>query len=272
MSVRPKISQNRLSPPQILARKGGDPLVALTAYTAPIARLLDPQVDILLVGDSLGPVLYGFANTLPVTIDMMILHGRAVVHASQKACVVVDMPFGTYQASPAQAFENCARVMQETGCSAVKLEGGAEMAETIAFLSARGIPVMAHVGLMPQQVQQMGGYKVQGKTPAAQKKLIADAKAVAGAGAFTMVLEGVPPQSANAVTKAASIPVIGIGASAECDGQVLVIDDMLGMFEATPKFVKKYADMAGVIEKAVRDYARDVRARKFPGQAQYYKG
>lgn len=252
-------------PPDIRARKGGDPLVVLTAYTTPIARLADPHCDILLVGDSLGMVLHGMPNTLAVTLDMMILHGRAVVRGAEKSMVTIDMPFGSYEESPAQAFRNASRLMAETGASSVKLEGGAHMAETIAFLVARGVPVMAHIGLTPQAVNTLGGYKVVGREAEAEK-VMADARAVEQAGAYAVVLEKVPEGLASRVTQAISIPTIGIGAGVHCDGQVLVIDDMLGLFtDFRPKFVKRYGDLGTAATDAIAAYAADVRARAFPG-------
>lgn len=259
-------TQRRITTRDIRARKGAEPLVVLTAYTAPIARLLDPVCDILLVGDSLGMVVYGLDTTLAVTLDMMIAHGRAVVNASQKACVVIDLPFASYQESPAQAFRNAARVMAETGCAAVKLEGGREMAETIAFLAERGVPVMGHVGLMPQAVHTAGGFRAQGRSEDEAARIRDDARAVAEAGAFAVVVEGTVEPVARALTGEIAIPTIGIGASAACDGQVLVIDDVLGLFDDfTPKFVKRYADLGPTIRAAAEAYAAEVRARTFPG-------
>lgn len=255
----------RISVPDIAARKGGQPVVSLTAYTAPMARLLDPHCDVLLVGDSLGMVLYGLDSTLGVTLDMMIAHGAAVTRGSSQALVVVDMPFGSYQESPEQAFRAAARVLAETGCAAVKLEGGEEMAPTIDFLVRRGIPVMGHVGLTPQAVNALGGYRARGRSDAEQAKILGDARAVADAGAFAIVVEGVVEPLARRVTEQVPAVIIGIGASAACDGQVLVSDDMLGLFsDFTPKFVKKYADLAGHIDAAARDYAQEVRERRFP--------
>lgn len=263
----------RLTVPELAARKGDTPIVALTAYTMPTARRLDAHVDILLVGDSLGMVIYGFETTLPVTLDMMIAHGAAVVRGSRRACVVVDMPFASYQESPAQAYRNAARVMAETGCAAVKLEGGEEMAETIAFLARRAIPVMGHVGLMPQSVNSYGGFRVQGRDDAAAARILDDARAVADAGAFSMVVEGVTETLAREITEAVPVPTIGIGASAACDGQVLVTDDLVGMFaEFTPKFVKRYAELGEALGAAAEAYARDVRARRFPGPEQTFGG
>lgn len=258
--------QRRLTVADLEARKGGEPIVCLTAYSASVARLLDPQVDLLLVGDSLGMVLYGLETTLGVELETMIRHGQAVMRGSKRACVVVDMPFGSYQASPAEAFTAAARVMTETGCSAVKLEGGVEMAETVAFLVARGVPVMGHVGLMPQSVNAQGGYRAKGRAEAEARKIAADARAIAEAGAFSMVLEGVMEPLARQITEEVPIPIIGIGASVACDGQVLVTDDLLGLFaDFTPKFVKRYADLGSVVSEAAAGYATDVRSRAFPG-------
>ncbi|WP_188644085.1 3-methyl-2-oxobutanoate hydroxymethyltransferase [Tsuneonella deserti] len=265
----------RLTVPAIRGRKADgatrDPLVMLTAYTARQAQLLDEHCDILLVGDSLGQVIYGLPSTLQVTLDMMIAHGAAVVRGSYHSLVVVDMPFGTYEGGPAKAFESASRIMAETGCAAVKLEGGEAMAETIAFLSQRGIPVMAHVGLTPQAVNSLGGYGARGRSQQEHDKIIADGKAVQDAGAFAVVAEGVIEPIAVALTGSLEIPVIGIGASARCDGQVLVTEDMLGMFERVPRFVKRYEDLAGVISKAAGTYAAEVRAREFPTADQTYQ-
>lgn len=265
----------RLTVPAIRARKNAgataEPLVMLTAYTVRMAQLLDPHCDILLVGDSLGQVIYGLPSTLPVTLDMMCAHGAAVVRGSWHSVVIVDMPFGSYEGSPEQAFASASRVMAETGCAGVKLEGGTAMAPTIEFLSKRGIPVMAHVGLTPQAVNQLGGYAARGRSQEEHARILDDAKAVAAAGAFAVVAEGVVETIADAATAELDIPVIGIGASAKCDGQVLVAEDMLGLFERTPRFVKRYADMAGFVENAVKDYAAEVKSRTFPGEAQVYK-
>ena len=265
----------RLTVPAIQRRKAdgrtAEPLVMLTAYTARQAQLLDPHCDMLLVGDSLGQVIYGLPSTLPVTLDMVIAHGAAVVRGSYHSVVLVDMPFGSYEASPAQAFASAARVMAETGCAAVKLEGGQAMAETIGFLSKRGIPVMAHIGLTPQAVNALGGYGARGKSEAEHAKIIADARAVAEAGAFAVVLEGVMEDLAITITDSLDIPVIGIGASAHCDGQVLVAEDMLGMFERTPRFVKRYDNIAETISRAAQTYAAEVRNRSFPTEDQVYR-
>jgi 3-methyl-2-oxobutanoate hydroxymethyltransferase len=256
----------RISVPDISRRKGREPIVCLTAYTAPMAGALDPYVDLLLVGDSLGMVIYGFDSTLPVTLDMMIAHGAAVVRGSKRACVVVDMPFGSYQESPAQAFRSAARIIKETGALAVKIEGGREMAETIRHLTDRGIPVMGHVGLTPQSVNTLGGYRARGRGSDEAAAIMADAIAIGEAGAFSIVVEGVMEQLALAITARVSPPVIGIGASSGCDGQVLVGDDMLGLFAGfKPRFVKRYAELGKEIAAAARAYAEDVRARRFPG-------
>ena len=265
----------RMTAPSIRARKVDgkteQPIVMLTAYTMRMAQLLDPHCDMLLVGDSLGQVIYGLPSTIPVTMEMMIAHGAAVVRGSWHALVGVDLPFGSYEASPAQAFETASRVMKETGCAAVKLEGGEAMAPTIDFLTHRGIPVIGHVGLTPQAVNVLGGYGARGREELEAKKIIADAIAVASAGAFCIVIEGVMEEIANEVARRVYAPIIGIGASAECDGQVLVTDDMLGMFERTPRFVKRYDDLAGRISEAARTYAEEVRARSFPTTDQTYR-
>ena len=254
-----------LTADDIRARKGGDPLVSLTCYTTPMARVMDSHCDFVLVGDSVGMVLHGLPSTLGVTMEMMILHGQAVARGLSRALMLVDMPFASYEEGPQQAFGNAARLMTETGAGAVKLEGGRHMAETIAFLTARGIPVMAHIGLTPQSVNALGGYKVQGRADQAAA-VLADATAVAEAGAFAVVLEKIPASLADRITAEIAIPTIGIGASAGCDGQILVVDDMLGLFDAfKPKFVKRYADLAQQAGSAIADYAAEVRARRFPG-------
>ena len=251
-------------PPDIRARKGSAPLVVLTAYSTPVARLVDAHCDIALVGDSVGMVIHGMPSTLGVTMEMMILHGRAVVRGCQKSMPVIDMPFGSYEESPQQAFRNASRLMAETGAPAVKLEGGQHMAETIAFLTQRGVPVMAHIGLTPQSVNTLGGYKVVGRADEADK-VMADARAVEAAGAFSVVLEKVPEGLAGRITKALAIPTIGIGAGADCDGQVLVVDDMLGLFtDFRPKFVKRYAELGKTADAAIAAYAAEVRSRSFP--------
>ncbi len=258
--------QLRISVPDITARKGQAPVVCLTAYTASMAQRLDPYVDLLLVGDSLGMVLYGFDSTLPVTLDMMCQHGAAVRRGSSHALIVVDLPFGSYQESPEQAFRSSARVMQETGCQAVKLEGGREFAATVEFLVKRGIPVMGHVGLMPQSVNVMGGFRTRGRGDSEAASVMADAIAIAEAGAFSIVVEGVMEQVAQAITARVPVPTIGIGASATCDGQVLVAEDMLGLFaDFKPRFVKRFANLGAEIEQAAAEYAEDVRNRRFPG-------
>jgi 3-methyl-2-oxobutanoate hydroxymethyltransferase len=263
-------AQKRITVPEIRAHKGTTPIVALTCYHAHTARLLDQHVDILLVGDSLGQVMHGMETTLGVTLDLMILHAKAVMRGSKRALVVVDMPFGTYEESPSIAFRNAARVMQETGATAIKLEGGARMAETIHYLSERGIPVMAHIGLTPQMVHVMGGFKTQGRTEDQWPRLEADARAVAEAGAFSLVLEGMAEPIARKITAAVPIPTIGIGASPECDGQILVMEDMLGLNPSPPRFVREYAHLGAEIERAVKDYAQDVRTRAFPGKENVY--
>lgn len=264
----------RLTVPAIQRRKvdgvTAEPIVMLTAYTARMAQLLDPHCDLLLVGDSLGQVIYGLDTTVKVTLEMMIAHGAAVVRGSYRSVVVVDLPFGTYEASPEQAFATAARVLRETGAAAVKLEGGAAMAPTIAFLATRGIPVMAHVGLTPQAVNALGGYGARGKSRAEAEKILGDAHAVASAGCFALVVEGVMEPLARRIAAEISCPVIGIGASPACDGQVLVIDDMLGMFERVPRFVRRFDSLAGRIDAAAAAYAEAVRSRTFPGEAELY--
>lgn len=253
-----------VTPPDIEARKGKTPLVCLTAYTTPVARLADAHCDVVLVGDSVGMVLHGLPSTLGVTLDMMIMHGKAVRRGLERALMVVDMPFGSYERSPGQAFQNAAQVMARTGCAAVKLEGGEAMAETIRFLSSRGIPVMAHVGLTPQAVNVLGGYRVQGRHDDAAR-IKRDAIAVADAGAFSVVLEKVPETLAREITRDLAVPTIGIGASPACDGQILVVDDMLGLFTGfRPKFVKRYAELGQTAEAAIAAYALEVRERRFP--------
>ena len=262
----------RTSVPALRARKGNTPIVCLTAYTAPVARLLDPHVDVLLVGDSLGMVVYGFDSTLPVTLDLMIAHGGAVVRGSQRACVVVDMPFGSYQESPQAAFRSAARVLAETGAQAVKLEGGAEMAETVAFLTSRGVPVMGHVGLVPQSVNTLGGYKAVGRDPEVAERILADARAIAEAGAFSMVIEGTMEPLARRITEEVPVPTIGIGAGPHCDGQVLVLHDMLGLDSGhrRPRFVKDFLAEGGSVAGAVRAYAEAVRDGSFPDAEHAY--
>ena len=263
MSVTDRIK--RFTAVDIRGRKGGDPLVCLTAYSTPIARLTDPHCDVLLVGDSLGMVIYGFDSTLSVTTEMMIRHGQAVMRGSQRAMVVVDLSFGSYEASPQVAFATASCVLAETGAGAVKLEGGVAMAPTIEFLTARGVPVMAHIGLTPQAVNAFGGYTVQGRGEGADQ-VLEDARAVARAGAFAVVLEKIPASLADRITAEIAVPTIGIGASAGCDGQILVVDDMLGLFtEFKPKFVRRYADLGQAAGQAIAEYAADVRARSFPG-------
>jgi 3-methyl-2-oxobutanoate hydroxymethyltransferase len=265
----------RMTAPSIRARKKDgvteDPLVMLTAYSMRMAQLLDPHCEMLLVGDSLGQVIYGLPSTLPVTLDMMCAHGAAVVRGSWHALVGVDMPFGTYEGSPEQAFASASRILQDTGCAAVKLEGGEAMAPTIRFLTERGIPVIGHVGLTPQAVNILGGYGARGKSGAEADKIMRDAKAVSDAGAFCLVIEGVMEGLADDLTKAVPIPTIGIGASKSCDGQVLVTEDMLGLFERTARFVKRYHDLAHEIGTAAAQFREDVRSRSFPTDDQVYR-
>lgn len=265
----------RMTAPSIRARKidgkTEQPIVMLTAYTMRMAQLLDPYCDMLLVGDSLGQVIYGLPSTIPVTMEMMCAHGGAVVRGSWHALVAVDMPFGSYESSPDQAFQSASRIMKETGCAAIKLEGGEVMAPTVRFLAERGIPVIGHVGLTPQAVNTLGGYGARGREEREAQTIIADAKAVSDAGAFCIVLEGVLEYIAAEAARSVAAPIIGIGASAECDGQVLVTDDMLGLFERTPRFVKRYDDLATRIGEAARTYAEEVRTRSFPTPDQTYK-
>lgn len=261
----------RLTVPRIRQRKGGEPLVMLTAYTVRMAQLMDPHCDMLLVGDSLGQVIYGLPHTVAVTMEMMAAHGAAVVRGSYHAAVIVDMPFGSYEASPEQAFVNASRLLKETGAAAVKLEGGKVLAPTVEFLTSRGIPVMAHVGLTPQAVNILGGYGVRGKSAEEAKSIVEDAVAMSEAGAFSMVIEGVLEPIAIEITNKVACPTIGIGASAQCDGQVLVAEDMLGLFDRVPKFVKKFGNMSMTVEEAVREYAKGVRDRSFPGPDQLYQ-
>jgi 3-methyl-2-oxobutanoate hydroxymethyltransferase len=255
----------RITLNDLMTRKGGDPIVCLTAYTTSISRLIDDHVDLMLVGDSLGMVLYGMDSTLGVTVDMMIAHGKGVMRGSEKACVIVDMPFGSYEESPQMAFRNCSRVMAETRCSGVKLEGGVKMAETISFLVARGIPVVAHIGLTPQSVHAFGGFKSQGWSEEVAERIVEDARAVAKAGASCVVVEGVVEPLGVRITNEIDIPTIGIGASPQCDGQILVTEDLIGLFaEFKPKFVKRYAQMDEMITQAVGEYRDEVRTRAFP--------
>jgi 3-methyl-2-oxobutanoate hydroxymethyltransferase len=269
VQARPK----RISVTQIQGRKGGDKLVCLTAYTASVARHLDLEVDLLLVGDSLAMTVYGYDSTLPISLDIMIAHGAAVVRATEHALVTVDLPFGSYQESPEQAFRAAARVLAETGCAAVKVEGGEEMAETVRFLTQRGVPVMGHVGLTPQAVNALGGYRSRGHAQAERDKIMRDGVAIAEAGAFSLVIEGTAETLARELTQAVAIPTIGIGGSPACDGQILVIDDMLGLFaEFTPKFVKRYRRLGDEIRAAAREYADEVRQGAFPAAEHTYPG
>jgi 3-methyl-2-oxobutanoate hydroxymethyltransferase len=268
MSVQDAIK--RLTAPDIRARKGGEPIVSLTSYHAHTARLLDSHCDLILVGDSLGMVMHGLETTVPVTLDMMILQGRAVMRGSKRALVAVDMPFGSYEASKEQAFMAAARVMKETGCGAVKLEGGRRMAETIAFLAERGVPVMGHIGLTPQSINTIGSFRAQGRDEADWGPIEDDARAVTQAGAFCVVIEAVAEPLARRITGAIEIPTIGIGGSVACDGQILVLEDMLGLSPRVPKFVRRYGDLGPAIQAAVAAYATDVRARSFPGPEHVY--
>lgn len=270
MSSQRQETVRRLSAPDIAARKGGTPIVCLTAYTAPMAELLDAHCDLMLVGDSVGMVIHGLPNTVGVTLEMMILHGQAVMRTAKRAMVVIDMPFGSYEGAPEIAYANAARLMKETGAQAVKVEAGATVVHTIDYLIKRGIPVMGHVGLRPQAVLVDGGFKAKGRGAEERALILADAIATAEAGAFAIVVEGVAEGLAREITEAVAVPTIGIGASAGCDGQILVTDDMLGLFDWTPKFVRRYADLRGEITKAVAGYAEDVRQRRFPGPAEIY--
>src|SRR5580765_7336969 len=268
MSVQQEI--RRLTAPDISARKNGEPIVSLTSYHAHTARLMDQYCDFILVGDSLGMVMHGMETTVPVTLDMMILQGHAVMRGSRRALVVVDMPFGSYEESKEQAFRNAARVLKETGCGAIKVEGGKHLAETIRFLAERGVPVMAHVGLTPQAINTIGSFRAQGRDEADWTRIEEDIVAVSQAGAFSVVIEAVAEPLARKLTTAVPIPTIGIGASVACDGQILVLEDMLGLSPRVPKFVKRYGELGPSIEAAVAAYATDVRARAFPGPEHVY--
>ncbi|MGD9799537.1 MAG: 3-methyl-2-oxobutanoate hydroxymethyltransferase [Parvularculaceae bacterium] len=264
-------TKKRISTADIAARKGGEPIVCLTAYDAPMASILDDQCDLLLVGDSVGMVVHGLPTTVGVTMEMMILHGQAVMRGSERALVVVDMPFGSYEASPQQAFDNASRLLKETGAQAVKLESGRYAADTIRFLVERGVPVMGHVGLRPQAINVYGAFKARGRTTAERAETLAEAEATANAGAFAIVVEGVAEDLAREITERIATPTIGIGASSVCDGQILVTPDMLGLFDWTPKFVKRYAGLRASIREAVDQYASEVRRRSFPEAAQVYR-
>jgi 3-methyl-2-oxobutanoate hydroxymethyltransferase len=268
VSVQDEIK--RLTAPDIRARKRGEPIVCLTSYHAHTARLVDKYCDVILVGDSLGMVMHGFETTVPVTLDMMILQGHAVMRGSKRALVVIDMPFGSYEQSKEQAFASCARVLKETGCGAIKLEGGRRMAETIAFLVERGVPVMGHVGLTPQSINTIGSFRAQGRDEADWAPIEADAKAISDAGAFSLVIEAVAEPLGRKITEQVAIPTIGIGASPACDGQILVLEDMLGLSPRVPKFVRRYGDLGPGIEAAISGYASDVRSRAFPGPDHVY--
>jgi 3-methyl-2-oxobutanoate hydroxymethyltransferase len=268
MSVQKTI--RRITAPEIQARKGGKPVVSLTSYHAHTAAIADKHVDFLLVGDSLGMVMHGFESTVPVPLELMIMHGKAVVRGSERALVVVDMPFGSYEESPSVAFRNAAKVMKETDCGAIKLEGGVRMKETIRFLVDRGIPVLAHVGLTPQSINTLGGFKAQGRDKEQWAAIEEDIRAVEEAGAFAVVIEAVAGPLADKLTKMVSIPTIGIGASASCDGQILVMEDMLGLSPRVPKFVKEFGSIGELIDRAIKSYASEVRDRSFPSDEHSY--
>ena len=268
MSVQAAI--RRKTAPDIRARKGGEPIVMLTSYHAHTAALVDKHCDVILVGDSLGNVMHGYETTVPVTLEMMILQGRAVMRGSQYALVVVDMPFGSYEASKEQAFHSAVRILKETQCGAVKLEGGERMAETVAFLTQRGIPVMGHIGLTPQSINTLGSFRAQGREEGSWEPIENDARAISEAGAFSIVIEAVAEPLARKITEKIAAATIGIGASAACDGQVLVLEDMLGLSPRTPKFVRRYGDLGPAIEAAIKGYAADVRSRNFPGPEHVY--
>ena len=270
MSAQVQDAHRRVTVRDIVARKGAEPLVCLTAYTTPMASLLDEACDVLLVGDSVGMVVHGLPNTIGVTMEMMILHGQAVMRGSRRALVVVDMPFGSYEGAPEVAYANAARILKETGAQAVKVESGPLVADTIAYLTRRAIPVMGHVGLRPQAVLMEGAFRARGRRPDEAADVVAEAEAAAAAGAFSIVVEGVAEALADQITAAVAVPTIGIGASARCDGQILVTDDMLGLFEWTPRFVRRYGNLRGEVLRAVEAYAADVRARTFPALAETY--
>jgi 3-methyl-2-oxobutanoate hydroxymethyltransferase len=270
LSAQRQDAVRRITAPEITARKGRTPIVCLTAYSAPVAEVLDPHCDVLLVGDSVGMVVHGLPNTVGVTMEMMILHGQAVMRGSRRALVVVDMPFGAYEGPAELAYANAVRLMKETGAQAVKVESGPTVPATIEYLVCRGVPVMGHVGLRPQAVLTDGSFKAKGRTPQERARVLAEAKATADAGAFCIVVEGVAESLAQEITEAVAVPTIGIGGSVACDGQILVVDDMLGLFDWTPKFVRRYADLRGEIDRAVGAYADDVRNRRFPGAAETY--
>lgn len=270
MSAQKQAPVKRITPPDIYARKGGEPIVSLTAYDAPMAAALDEHCELILVGDSLGMVVHGLPNTIPVTLEMMIMHGQAVMRGSKRALVCVDMPFSSYEGSKEQAFENAARVLRETGCQAIKVESGVFIADTIRYLVERAIPVVGHIGLRPQAALAEGGFKAKGRDDASRQRVIEEAIATDEAGAFAIVIEGVAEDLAAEITEKVKAPTIGIGASAKCDGQILVTEDMLGLFDWTPRFVKRYADLKGAISEGAKAYADDVRARRFPGPNEVY--
>ncbi|MGV3577712.1 3-methyl-2-oxobutanoate hydroxymethyltransferase [Brevundimonas sp.] len=270
MSSQKQEVVKRITVPEITARKGGEPIVMLTAYDAPTAEIMDAQCDVLLVGDSLGMAVHGLPSTVGVTLEMMILHGQAVMRGSKRALVVIDMPFGSYEAGVEQAYANAVRILKETGAQAVKVESGPEVPATIEYLVKRGVPVMGHVGLLPQSINIDGSFKAKGREAAEHARILQSAHDTADAGAFCVVIEGTAEGLAREITEAISKPTIGIGASAACDGQVLVSSDMFGVFDWTPKFVRKYADLRGEMGRAVQAYAEDVKARRFPAEVETY--
>lgn len=270
MSSQVQTPIKRITVPEIRARKGSEPIVVLTAYDAPTAALMDAHCDVLLVGDSVGMAVHGLTSTVGVTLEMMILHGQAVMRGAKRALVVIDMPFGSYEAGVETAYANAVRVMKETGAQAIKVESGPTAPATIDYLVKRGIPVMGHVGLLPQSINIDGTFKAKGREEGERARILQSARDTADAGAFAVVIEGVAEGLAREITEAIDKPTIGIGASAACDGQVLVSSDMLGLFDWTPKFVRKYADLRGVIDQAVATYADDVRARRFPAEVETY--
>ncbi len=270
MSSQRQETVKRLTVPDIRARKGGEPIVMLTCYDAPTAGIMDPYCDVLLVGDSVGMAVHGLSSTVGVTLEMMILHGQAVMRGAKRALVVIDMPFGSYEAGLETAYANAVRVLKETGAQAVKLESGPTAPATIDYLVKRGIPVMGHVGLLPQSINIDGSFRAKGKDEAERARILQSARDTADAGAFSVVIEGVAESLAREITETIDKPTIGIGASAACDGQVLVVSDMLGMFEWTPKFVRRYADLRGEIDRAAAGYAEDVRSRRFPAEVETY--
>jgi 3-methyl-2-oxobutanoate hydroxymethyltransferase len=280
MSVVPNQGNGKITVPELLQRKASaasspenlKKIVCLTAYDYPTARLLDEAgVDVILVGDSVAMVALGYDSTLPVTLDEMLHHARAVRRGTKHALLVADMPFGSYHSDTAESLRNAVRFVKEAGVEAVKIEGGERRLELIARLTESEIPVMGHVGLTPQSVNALGGYRVQGKTTDSAEQLLRDARAVEAAGAFAVVLEAVPRELAAQITRELRIPTIGIGAGPDCDGQILVVHDLLGLtFDQTPKFARKYANVGEVISNAVRSYCEDVRNGNFPSDSESY--